>query len=125
MTDRPVYFPMPDPSEATPFVVTDSGEREHFDSGMQRDTEAGKTDYTYTVEGPMHRRWAEHMMKGADKYTKDNWTLAASPDELDRFKRSAYRHLLQWLRGETDEDHAAAVFFNINGAEYVREVLDD
>jgi len=107
------------------YVVTDSGEREHFDSGMVRDTETGKTDYTYTLTGPMLQRWAEHLQKGAVKYDRDNWTLAAGRVELDRFERSAFRHLVQWLQGETDEDHAAAVFFNVNGAEYVREALRD
>ena len=107
------------------FVVTDSGERELFDSGMVRDTEAGKTDFLYVLQGPMHERWAQHMMKGAGKYNRDNWMLAEGEAEYDRFRRSAYRHLRLWLLGETDEDHAAAVFFNINGAEYVREVMDD
>ena len=26
----------------------------------------------------------------------------------------------QWLAGESDEDHAAAIIFNLNGAEHVR-----
>jgi hypothetical protein len=45
---------------------------------------------------------------------------AQSVEELERFRMSAARHFEQWLRGDTDEDHAAAVFFNINGAEYTR-----
>jgi hypothetical protein len=28
---------------------------------------------------------------------------------------------MQWYFGEDDEDHAAAVFFNITGAEYVAD----
>jgi hypothetical protein len=31
---------------------------------------------------------------------------------------------MQWFFGENDEDHAAAVFFNITGAEYVKEKID-
>ena len=121
MTDRPIYFPTPDPSEAVPFTVTDSGERELFDSGMVRDTETGKVDLTYVIHGPMLVRWAEHMMKGAVKYDRENWMQAAGTAELERFKRSAFRHLVQWLLGETDEDHAAAILFNVNGFEYVKE----
>jgi predicted oxidoreductase len=30
---------------------------------------------------------------------------------------------MQWFLGDRDEDHAAAVLFNINGAEYVREKM--
>ncbi|MER7420034.1 hypothetical protein ABT346_25195 [Micromonospora peucetia] len=41
-------------------------------------------------------------------------------EELDRAKGSALRHLMQWLCGEDDEDHAAAVVFNIMAAEFVR-----
>jgi hypothetical protein len=33
------------------------------------------------------------------------------------------RHFLQWFRGETDEDHASAVFFNVNGAEFVKDKM--
>jgi hypothetical protein len=28
--------------------------------------------------------------------------------------------MVQYLRGDVDEDHASAVVFNLNGAEYLR-----
>lgn len=102
------------------FVVKDSGAREQYESGMVRDTAEGKADYTLILDGPMLDRWAEHMTKGAVKYAPRNWMRAEGDAELERFKQSALRHLLQWLRGDIDEDHAAAVIFNINGAEYVK-----
>ncbi|MFI9629249.1 dATP/dGTP diphosphohydrolase domain-containing protein [Streptomyces sp. NPDC052042] len=46
-----------------------------------------------------------------------NWEKADSQAELDRMKASAFRHFMQWLTGETDEDHAAAVVFNLLAAE--------
>jgi hypothetical protein len=101
-------------------VVKDSGERVVFASGMQRDTTEGKTDYLLVRDGPMLRRWAEHLTKGAVKYDKRNWMKAAGYEELARFRESAARHFEQWLAGEVDEDHAAAVMFGINGAEYVK-----
>lgn len=104
------------------FEVKDSGEREEFESGMVRDTEAGKVDYTYVLKGPMLERWAIHLQKGAEKYARDNWMQATGYAELTRFERSAIRHMVQWLNGERDEDHAAAIFFNVNGAEYVRSM---
>lgn len=107
-------------SDANVFTVKDSGKREEFDSGMVRDVTEGKTDYSLTLDGPMFDRWAIHLTKGALKYSKRNWMLAAGDGEYERFRESALRHFLQWFRGETDEDHAAAVFFNINGAEYVK-----
>lgn len=106
------------------YQVKDSGERKVFDSGMQRDVTEGKIDYALVFDGPMFERWADHMNKGARKYEKRNWMKAAGKEEYDRFKESALRHFIQWFRGETDEDHASAVFFNINGAEYVKEKGD-
>lgn len=91
---------------------------------MVRDTEDGKTDYTLIMDGPMFTRWAEHMTKGAAKYGARNWQYAKTQKELERFRRSLFRHFVQYMRGDVDEDHAAAIFFNINAAEYVKERLE-
>lgn len=111
--------------EKPKFQVKDSGKREQFTSGMVRDTTEGKTDYSLILDGPMFVRWAIHLTKGAVKYAKRNWMQASGQAELDRFKESAFRHFLQWYQGEIDEDHAAAVFFNINGAEYVKQRMKE
>lgn len=108
------------------FAVKDSGKREEFASGMMRDTAEDKTDFSLPLNGPMFERWAAHLTKGAKKYpdTKPgspNWMLASGEAERIRFKKSAMRHFFQWYNGQTDEDHAAAVFFNINGHEYVKD----
>ena len=103
------------------FKIKDSGERAQFESGMVRDVTGDKTDYTLVLDGPMFERWAVHLTNGAKKYAKRNWMKAAGEAEYERFRESALRHFVQWFRGERDEDHAAAVFFNINGAEYVKE----
>jgi hypothetical protein len=105
------------------FIVRDSGARQQFASGMVRDVETDKPDYTLVVDGPMMERWAAHLTKGAQKYAARNWMQANGEEEYERFRRSAFRHFLQWMAGEDDEDHAAAVFFNINGAEYAKERL--
>lgn len=114
----------PDLPAVSGFRVKDSGERTQFQSGMVRDVTTNKTDYSLALDGPMFKRLAEHLTKGAVKYAKRNWMKAAGQEELDRFRESALRHFLQWFNGETDEDHAAAVFFNINGVEYVRNKLE-
>ena len=106
------------------FETKDSGERRQFASGMQRDTTTGKLDYSLVLDGPLFKRWAELMDRGAKKYDKRNWMRAASEEELARFKESALRHFVQWWWGETDEDHAAATVFNINGALYVEQRLN-
>ena len=92
---------------------------------MVRDVTDDKIDYTLALDGPMFKRLAIHLTKGAQKYAKRNWMKARGEEELNRFKESATRHFMQWLNGDTDEDHAAAVIFNINGAEYVKERFDD
>jgi hypothetical protein len=95
---------------------------------MVRDTAAGKIDYWRVFIGPILERLAVHVTKGAAKYPDvapgvPNWTLAAGPEEQQRYRASAARHFVQWMRGDQDEDHAAAVVFNINGYEYVTEKL--
>lgn len=113
------------------FETKGGTERMQFDSGMVRDTATGKTMWDLTADGPMLKRWAELLTRGAvgdpnatpptKGYGARNWMKASGDPELARFKESAFRHFMQWYRDERDEDHGAAVFFNINGAEYVKE----
>jgi hypothetical protein len=65
------------------------------------------------------------MARGAKKYGENNWKKAATDEELSRFRASAVRHIFQWLEGDVTEDHAAAVAFNLAGAEMVREKLKE
>ena len=116
-------MPQVDRDGVTPFRIIDSGERLEYVGGMVRDIADGKIDYSLVLDGPMFKRWAEHLTKGAKKYAKRNWMLATGQEEYERFKESALRHFIQWWRGEKEEDHAAGVMFNINGAEYVAEKL--
>jgi hypothetical protein len=108
------------------FTTKDSGAREQYDSGMVRDTNQGKPRFDLVLpEGVPYKdqlftRVAELMARGAEKYGDRNWEKAAGAPELARAKESAFRHFMQWYLGETDEDHAAAVFFNIQEAEFVK-----
>lgn len=107
------------------YETKDSGERQQYSTGMQRDVNTGKPRFDLIMpvdlpyESQMLTRWAALMARGAEKYEDRNWEKAGTLEELHRFKESAFRHFVQWLNGEYDEDHAAAVFFNIQGAEYV------
>jgi dATP/dGTP diphosphohydrolase len=106
------------------YTIKDSGEKIQFASGMVRDAAQDKVDYLLALDGPMFRRWAEHLHRACTgpnpKYPARNWMKATGQAELDRFRVSAFRHMLDWLAGKTDEDHAAAVMFNLNGYEYVK-----
>ncbi len=103
--------------------IRDSGKRIQL-GGMVRDTSEDKVKYDLVFDGPMFERWAKHLTEGAKKYSVRNWMGADNQEALARFRESAVRHFIQWLRGDSDEDHAAAVFFNINGAEYVKDRLN-
>lgn len=108
------------------FETKDSGDREEFDSGMVRDTNGGKPRFDLMIpkgipfEELYLTRVARLYERGAQKYTPRNWEKANSQEELDRALESAFRHFMQWYAGETDEDHAAAVFFNVNEVETIR-----
>lgn len=106
------------------FETKDSGRREEFKTGMVRDTQDDKPRYDL-IDGPFLKRWAELMARGAKKYGENNWKKAATQEELSRFRSSAARHLFQWLEGDVTEDHAAAVAFNLAGAEMVREKMNN
>lgn len=108
------------------FVVKDSGVREEYSTGMRRDTQEGKAKFSLVTpvflpyEEQMLTRWAMLMTNGAKKYGERNWEKAHTPEELKRFRDSAFRHFMQWFTSaDQDEDHAAATMFNIACAEYV------
>ena len=107
------------------FITKDSGARQEYKSGMRRDIQDGKPRYDLMVakthQHDMITRFAELLGRGANKYGDRNWEKAEGQEELDRFIASATRHFFQWLKGMEDEDHAAAVFFNINAVEYLKE----
>jgi hypothetical protein len=109
--------------QGTSYVTKDSGERVLFDSGMNRDTDAGKPRYDLCYL-PMFKRWADLVARGAVKYGENNWMLANTEAEMNRFKASAFRHFMQWFNNwDTDEDHAAAIFFNVSAVEYMKQKL--
>jgi hypothetical protein len=112
------------------YTTKDSGKRQDYNSGMRRDITDGKPDFYLCVtdlpyEEQLLTRWASLMERGASKYGRRNWQLANSEEELERFKSSAFRHFMQWITdGSPEEDHAAAVLFNIQAYEYVKRKLN-
>jgi hypothetical protein len=105
--------------------IHDSGERQVYSSGAMRDPSTGKIDWTRVTFGPLLRRWAMHLTKAEAKYPDPepgvpNFSLIKTKEELIRYKKSAFRHFMSWYFDETDEDHAAATTFNINGVEIIK-----
>lgn len=113
----------------TQYETKDSGAREHFESGMQRDTQDGKPRFDLILpegipfEDQILTRFAALMARGAEKYEDRNWEKATGEAEIARGKASAFRHFMQWITGETDEDHAVATFFNIMLVETIQTKL--
>lgn len=112
------------------YETKDSGARVEFDSGMIRDISENKARFELMLplgipyDKQFITRCAELLGRGAKKYDPRNWEKANGEAELQRFKESAMRHLIQWINGEDDEDHSAAVFFNLMGAETVKYKME-
>ena len=102
------------------YITKDSGKRTNFDSGFVRDTGEDKPRYDL-IPHELLTRLAELYARGVQKYGENNWRLAnpRNKEEIDRFKASAYRHFIQWLRGDDDEDHLSAVVFNLFAHEWL------
>ena len=112
------------------FITKDSGKRQDYNSGMRRDLQDGKpmfdliTPKGQKFDDTLLYRWAMLMERGMTKYGLRNWEKANSVEELERFKSSAFRHFMQWISGEIDEDHAAAILFNLNAVEYLKQKME-
>lgn len=99
------------------FVTKDSGERLHFMTGSQRDTNKGKPRYDLIGKWLLVRL-AALLARGAEKYSEHNWKLGQN---TSRSYESMERHMKQWRFGERDEDHLAAVVFNAMSIMHVEE----
>ena len=90
-------------------VIKDSGTRSEFSTGAVRDGESGKGRFDLL---PCHAltRLAQHFENGARKYADRNWEKGIP---THRYLDSAMRHLLKYLDGQRDEDHAAAAAWNV------------
>ena len=91
------------------YIVKDSGERQSFDSGAVRDIQNGKGRFDLIgTEGLI--RLAQLYEKGANKYAERNWEKGIP---VSRCMDSAFRHLWKYMDGWNDEDHLAAVAWNV------------
>jgi hypothetical protein len=93
-------------------------------NGGNRDSAEGKLDYTL-VPIPSLNRLVRHYQNGLKKYGRGNWQLLNEPADIERYKQSMYRHLIQYLSGENNEDHLAAVAWNAFCLIYFEETKND
>jgi hypothetical protein len=103
----------------------DSGKQRSFSTGAVRDASNNKPRPDLVSPLALMRvgRW---MALGANKYGERNWELGMP---FSVFYASAMRHLLKWAAGWRDEDHLAAVIFNVQAIMHFEELgraeLDD
>ena len=100
--------------------VKDSGIREEFITGSRRDTRKGKGRFDLIPPYPL-LRLAQHYENGAVKYGDHNWVLGQS---ISRYLDSATRHLNEFKEGLTDEDHAAAVIWNMFSIIQTKQMIE-
>lgn len=89
--------------------IKDSGERTQFESGAVRDMHEGKgrmdlLPVTAIIE------LSKHCEAGAKKYGERNVDKGIPQHS---FIDSGLRHLFKYLRGDKDENHLVAAFWNI------------
>jgi len=99
--------------------ITDSGSKETFESGAQRDIQEDK-GFFHLLSPYVLRRLAVHMERGARKYGVRNWEKGMP---LSVFFNSATRHSLDWLMGKDEEDHLAAWLWNIHCLLHTEEMI--
>jgi hypothetical protein len=101
------------------FIVRDSGRRQRFATGMQRDVRAGKGRYDllpcFVIDRDAHL-----YQNGAAKYNDRNWEKG---QPFSRAIDSALRHIFQYLRGDREEDHLAAARFNLACVMHYEEMI--
>lgn len=89
-----------------------------FETGAVRDSNEGKSRPDL-ISPYFTERLGFRLAEGAKKYDENNWKKGI-PDEA--FLESLERHLVAYKMGKTDEDHAAAIAFNIMGIIHNQEV---
>ena len=119
MTERPS-------SNLPAFETKHSGDKVAFATGALRENKVDKLRFDL-IPPIMLERLAGIYTRGARIYGDRNWEKGIPYSSLIA---SAWRHFIAMLRGATDEDHAAAVIWNITAMMYFdekgrKEELDD
>lgn len=101
--------------------VKDSGQRTQFGTGAVRDIQQGKGRFDLIPYRALNRL-ASHFENGSIKYGDSNWKRGIP---LRTYLNSAARHLYKLLDGWNDEDHAAAVIWNLACFIHTKECIDE
>lgn len=100
--------------------LPDSGRRQQFPTGSQRDDDTGK-GYPSLIPTVFIKRLAVHFQLGAQKYDRDNW-MKGQP--LSRYIDSGWRHMMAARDGDDGEDHAAAWAWNCCAFIWTKDAIE-
>lgn len=104
--------------------IKDSGHRQTYDTGANRDSPIGK-GMMNLIPAASILRVSRHYELGGLKYSYNNWTKGI-PNS--RYVDAALRHLFKYLAGCQDEDHLSAVAWNVlclmHNEQYMPEMQD-
>lgn len=96
-----------------------------FESGAVRDKDDSKEDYVETFSWTALRRHAQYMTSKKKKYGVGNFKKGIP---IESYEQSLVRHLQKYMENkyeqgiiETEEDHLAAMLFNICGIMHEEE----
>src|SRR3989304_4244711 len=95
--------------EKKDYEIKDSGKRNVFDTGPNRDMSTGKGRFDL-VPMQVIRAVAIHFEKGCLKYGDRNWEKGIP---VHSFLDSAMRHLTQVIDGRDDENNLVAAIWNL------------
>jgi len=82
---------------------------EQYESGARKESNLGKGRYDLIPPSAL-RRLAMRYHVGVEKYGERNWEKGLL---FSRYVDSGIRHFIQYLLGDTTEDHLAAVAWNV------------
>lgn len=99
--------------------VKDSGSKQEYETGSQRDNPMGKGRYDLITPIALERL-AQHYENGARKYADRNWEKG---QPLSRYVDAALRHINKWRLGHRDEDHLIAAVWNLMGLVHTEEMV--
>lgn len=80
---------------------------------MLREDKSDRPIYFHYLPVEVLERYGVHMLKGAKVHGSGNFLKGGYGKE--NYLDSLYRHLLALKKGETNEDHASSILFNIIG----------
>lgn len=91
------------------YVIKDSGKRQLFKTGANRDSQENKGRFDL-IPPEVAMGYSLHMEAGCLKYGDRNWEKGIP---LSRYYDSCQRHLNKWWAGWKDENHLIAALWNL------------